>query len=299
MKIDKKVKMYVRGRLEGRQKYTREELCASVCFVLPSLIGVSIFVVVPFVDVIRRSFFGAMNGVFVGVDNYRTIFTNTAFKLATRNTLKFMGVCIPLLVVISLVLALSILYLDEHMEWFKMAFLLPMAIPVASVVFLWQVLFHEQGLLSDFVVHLGGNSMEWMRTDWAFWILVGSYLWRNVGYDMILWVAGLNTISKGLYEAARVDGASGWQSFIYITVPQLLPTLFTIVVLSILNAFKVFREAYLVAGDYPHESMYMLQHLFNNWFTALDMDKLAAAATLIGGCIFILILGLKRAWEGE
>ena len=228
-----------------------------------------------------------------------SIFQNEAFKLASFNTIKFTLICIPLLVITSLGLALLINKIQKRAQIFKMTFLLPMAIPVASVVLLWQVLFHQNGLLSKGVMALGGQSVDWMKTDWAFWILVASYIWRNIGYDMVLWLAGLSTISPTLYEAARVDGANGWQQFIKITVPQLLPTLFTIVVLSLLNSFKVFREAYLIAGDYPHDSMYMLQHLFNNWFISLDIDKLSAAATIVAGVIFILILLLQKAWGGD
>lgn len=266
---------------------------------LPSLIGVMVFIFIPFIDVIRRSFFSAMSGKFVGAKNYMNVFENEAFKLASSNTLKFMVVCIPLLIILSLGLALLIQRIGEKAQLFKMTFLLPMAIPVASVVLLWQVLFHKNGMLSSLVMSLGGEGVDWMKTDWAFWVLVGSYLWRNIGYDMVLWLAGLSTLSPAVYEAAKVDGAGAWQQFLKITLPQLLPTLFTIVVLSILNAFKVFREAYLIAGDYPHDSMYMLQHLFNNWFTSLDIDKLSAAATVVAIIIFVLIIGLQKAWGGD
>lgn len=258
-----------------------------------------IFILIPFIDVIRRSFFGAMSGEYVGIKNYFNIFQNEAFKLASLNTLKFIGICIPLLVLLSLGLALLIHKIGEKTQLFKMTFLLPMAIPVASVVLLWQVFFHKNGLLTQGVMAIGGEGVDWMNSKWAFWVLVVSYLWRNIGYDMVLWLAGLSTISPALYEAARVDGANSWQQFTKITMPQLMPSLFMIVVLSLLNSFKVFREAYLVAGDYPHDSMYMLQHLFNNWFTALDIDKLSAAATVVAGVIFILILFLQRAWGGE
>ena len=133
-----------------------------------------------------------------------------------------------------------------------------------------------------------------MNTKAAFWVLVISYIWRNLGYDVVLWTAGLASIPETLYEAAKVDGAGSWQCFWKITVPNLLPSVFTIVVLSVLNAFKVFREAYLVAGDYPHESMYLLQHLFNNWYRDLSVDKMAAAAVVNSVIILILILFLKR-----
>ena len=94
-----------------------------------------------------------------------------------------------------------------------------------------------------------------------------------------------------------MDGAGELKCFLYITLPNLLPSLYTISVLSLLNSFKVFREAYLLAGDYPHESIYMMQHLFNNWFRDLDLDKMAAAAVVNGMIIFLLILFLRRAWD--
>ena len=281
------------------QNKKKSDLKVALCFLLPSLIGVMVFIFIPFIDVIRRSIFGAMSGEFVGLKNYATIFQNDAFKLAGGNTLKFTLICIPLLVIASLGLALLINAIGKKAQLFKMTFLLPMAIPVASVVLLWQVLFHQNGLLSRGIIALGGQRVDWMKTDWAFWILVASYLWRNIGYDMVLWLAGLSTISPAIYEAARVDGANSWQQFTKITIPQLLPTLFTIVVLSLLNSFKVFREAYLIAGDYPHDSMYMLQHLFNNWFVSLDIDQLSAAATIVAGIILILILVLQKTWGGD
>lgn len=132
------------------------------------------------------------------------------------------------------------------------------------MVLLWQLLFHDSGLVNHLLTTCGGHAISFMNSPAAFWVLVGTYLWKNVGYDMILWLAGLDSIPESLYEAARVDGAGTWKSFWQITVPSLLPTFGLVGVISLLNSFKVFREAYLVAGSYPHESMYLLQHLFNN-----------------------------------
>lgn len=266
-------------------------------FVLPSLIGVAVFVLVPFADVIRRSFSETMSGAPVGLRNYQTVFANKAFLQASYNTMRFVAICMPLLLVLSLLVALILHGQPEHSGIFKTTFLLPMAVPVASVVLLWQALFHQNGLLSAFMDSVGLRPQDWMKTGWAFWVLVFSYIWKNLGYDMILWLAGLSGISPSLYEAAQVDGAGRFVCFRAITLPNLLPTLYTITVLSFLNSFKVFREAYLVAGDYPHSSMYMLQHLFNNWFADLDMDKLCAAAVVVGLVIFLLILLLRRAWD--
>lgn len=269
-----------------------------IFFVLPSLIGVCIFVLIPFLDVIRRSFLEAVNSRWVGIQNYLTVFTNPAFLLAGKNTLRFVGICIPLLIVLSLSIA-AFLNRQTAGGILKTCFLLPMAIPVASVVLLWRVLFHNSGLLNHLLHSLGYAGTDWMNTGFAFWILVISYLWRNLGYNIVLWMAGLSSIPVSLYEAARVDGAGSFQCFLKITMPGLMPTLFTISVLSLLNSFKVFREGYLVAGDYPHESMYLLQHLFNNWFRDLSLDKMAAGAVTCAAVIFALVLILEKSWGGE
>lgn len=268
-------------------------------FVLPSFAGVGIFWLVPFLDVVRRSFFSAVSGEFTGWKNYETIFRNQAFRLAAGNTLHFFVVCIPLLVMLSLLIAVLLTRRKKGIQLLKSMFLLPMAIPVASVVLLWKVLFHDQGLLNHLLSVFSLEGIDWMNTDASFGVLVVSYLWRNLGYDIVLWAAGLGSIPAALYDAARVDGAGEWKCFFFITLPNLLPTMFTIAVLSLLNGFKVFREAYLVAGDYPQDSMYLLQHLFNNWYRDLALDKMAAAAVVTGIVILLLILALKKAWDSE
>ena len=136
-----------------------------------------------------------------------------------------------------------------------------------------------------------------MDSGAAFWMLVLSYLWKNLGYTMVLWAAGLSAIPESCYEAAQVDGASSWQIFFQITLPNLRGTGYIIVVLSVLNSFKVFREAWLVAGDYPDESMYLMQHLYNNWFRELDFDKIAAASVMTSLVVFVLIGLLGKAWD--
>ncbi len=174
---------------------------------------------------------------------------------------------------------------------------MPMALPAVSVALLWRLLFHSQGLANQWMGRFGMDGSDWMDTGKAFWILVASYIWRNLGYDIILWMAGLSGISESIYEAARVDGAGEWQCFLRITLPNLKSSLYTITVLSFLNSFKVFREAYLVAGNYPHESIYMMQHLFNNWFQSFSFDKLSAAAVMEGGVLLFAILLLQKVWR--
>ena len=271
----------------------------AVSFLLPHMLGVLYFFLLPMVQVLLRSFQSAVGGRWVGLQNYRTVFQNTAFALAASNTARFIAVCVPILVGLSLILTVAVQSLPLVGKTIRSAFLLPMAIPAASVVLVWKALFHDNGLVNHALLDTGMGTIPWMDSGAAFWMLVLSYLWKNLGYTMVLWAAGLSAIPKSCYEAAQVDGASSWQIFFRITLPNLRGTGYIIVVLSVLNSFKVFREAWLVAGDYPDESMYLMQHLYNNWFRELDFDKIAAASVICSAVIFLLIGLLRRAWDKE
>lgn len=268
-------------------------------FLLPNLAGVLYFFLLPMIQVLVRSFQSAIGGSWVGVRNYVTVINNAAFQRALANTGQFTAVCIPLLILLSLGLAVLLYSLPGVGSALRSIFLMPMAVPAASVVLVWKLLFHEKGLINNALLTLGGGAVDWMGSGAAFWMLVISYLWKNLGYTMILWTAGLAAIPEGIYEAARVDGAGNWQTFLHITLPNLQGTAYTITVMSLLNSFKVFREAWLVAGDYPHESMYLLQHLYNNWFRELDFDKIAAASVMTSTVVFLLIGFLRAAWDRE
>lgn len=266
-------------------------------FVLPSLAGVMVFYLIPFLDVVRRSFLQAVGGGFAGVGNYYQVLTNKAFRLAAGNTFRFMFVCLPLLLGLSLGIALLLQNHDKYREILKSMYLTPLAIPAASVVLLWQLLFDNQGLLNGVLNFFHKSGRDWMNENTAFGVLVFSYIWKNLGYDVILWLAGLLGIQESIYEAAKVDGAGAFKTFFYITLPNIKPVAFTIVILSFLNSFKVFREAYLVAGNYPHQSIYLLQHVFNNWFSELSMDKMAAGSVLLCMVVALFVLLLQRSWD--
>lgn len=286
----------------GGKKTVLKSRYAWIGFLLPSLVGVLIFVLLPFLDVVRRSFLTAVTEEWTGLHNYEVVFANQAFQLAVRNTVRFTLVCLPLLIGIGLFLSVQISRL-KNVQFIKSLFLLPMAMPAATVVLIWKMVFARQGFLNAGLWEAGllpeGVMPDYMGTNASFWVLVFSYLWKNLGYTIVLWMAGIFSVSEGLYEAARVDGATERQCFWHVVFPNLKGSLYTITVLSFLNSFKVFREAYLVAGSYPHESMYLLQHLFNNWFVNLELDKMAASAVLVGTVLFAVILLLQRLWDHD
>lgn len=266
-------------------------------FILLSLAGVSVFLMLPYLDIFLKAFSTGNEGVSIGLDNFKQILQNEAFRIATKNTVRFIAVCIPLLLILSLAISIYIYENPKLGSMVKTSFLIPMAIPVTSVVLMWRFLFDDNGILNGILCSLGISTVSWMNGSAAFWILVGSYIWKNLGYNIILWLAALATIDPQVQSAAKLDGASGFQRLFRITLPSVKNGTFIVVVLAILNSFKVFREAYLVAGDYPHDSIYLTQHLFNNWFRELELNKLAAGAVLDSVILIILILVLQKCWK--
>lgn len=262
-------------------------------FLLPSLIGVVVFVLAPFLLTFLWSFMDSQRESWVALANYREVLENSAMRLALTNSGRFIIVAIPLQLSLSLLLAILLKHAGSLSVFFEFIFLLPLVIPVASLVMLGQVFFAKQGLLNSVLVQWGYQPQNWLNSSLTFWVLVIFYLWRNLGMTIVLWRVALNKLDPFLDEAAQVAGANTYQRFYFVILPQLLPAFFIITVISVLNTFKVFREAFLLAGHYPHESIYMLQHILNNWFMALDMQKLSAAAVLLALFLFALIYLLK------
>ncbi|MBR1692954.1 MAG: sugar ABC transporter permease [Lachnospiraceae bacterium] len=268
-------------------------------FVLPHLAGVLCFYFFPFADVLRRSFVQASGGGFVGLANYRQVLTNRAFLLAASNTARFDIVCLPLLLGLALLIAVLLNGIKKMAGVFSSIFLIPMTIPAASIVFLWKVVFDSHGLLNGVLHAMEIGGREWLSGADSFYVLVFSYIWKNLGYVVVLFTAVLDGIPAEIYEAAKMDGADGKACFVYMTLPLIRKGVFAIFVLSFLGTFRVFREAYLVAGSYPPQQIYMLQHVFNNWFVNLSMDKLAAGAVLLAVVLSILLLFMNRGLAGD
>ena len=289
------MRWYKRSPFISRSREKKEPV---FWFLLPSLIGVTGFVLLPFLEMVRRSFVTAVTGAFCGISNYQKLWENQAFLLAAKNTLRFTGVAIPCLIFCSFFLAFGIQKSSQAL-FLKSAYLFPLAVPTATVVLIWKMLFFKGGLLNQCLGLVGVKAIDWLGSDASFWVLVLSYIWKNLGYTVVLWLAGLGGIPESRLEAARVDGAGKQALLIYIVIPAMKPVLFTVTILSVLNSFKVFREAYLVAGAYPQQNMYLIQHLFNNWFTNLDVDKMAAAAVCIAVIYGGLVTLLKHFWEQD
>ena len=271
-------------------------------YLAPSLIGVGLFFVLPFGVVIYYSMINnPVQHEYVGFNNFIRTWNNNAFSLAARNTLLFSMIAVPLAVVLSLWLAVIMESRIPFKSTFRTFFLSPMMVPIASVILVWQVLFDYNGLVNVFLTRAGIDRIDWLKSDLAPIVIILLFLWKNLGYNMILFMSGLHNIPKELLEYADVEGASEWYKFWAIKLRYLSPTVLFVTILSLINSFKIFREVYLLAGNYPYQGLYTLQHFMNNMFNSLDYQKLSAAAIIMALVMIVLIalLFIIENWFGK
>lgn len=274
------------GKAERRERFT------TAWFLIPSIAGVLLFFILPFFVVVYYSVVdNPINREFVFFDNYIKLFQNDAFKLALKNTLRFSLIAVPAAVILSLLLAII---LDANIPFktqFRTVFITPLMVPVASIVLIWQVIFHQNGALNEFTSLFGVASIDWLKSDYSQIVILTLYLWKNIGYNMILFMAALSNIPNDIIEVATIEGANAVQRFFYIKLRYLSSSIFFVAILSLINSFKVFREVYLLTSDYPYDSLYLLQHFMNNTFRTLDYQKLSTAAIIM--CLaMIVIIGI-------
>ena len=268
-------------------------------FLIPSLLGVGVFFIVPFGVVIYYAMVNnPIQREFVFLDNIVKILNNSAFRMAAKNTFTFSVTAVPLAVILSLLLALALDRKIPLRSQFRTCFLSPMMVPVASVILIFQVLFHYNGAVNDWLSIFGVDKIDWFKSEYAMVVVVLLSLWKNLGYNMILFMAALGSMPKEMLEVAWLEGASAFQTFRYIKLRYLSPTIMFVTLYSLINSFKIFREVHLLAGDYPFDTLYTLQHFMNNMFAKVDYQKLSAAA-IIMSAVMIVIIGALMLIENH
>lgn len=281
-----KKKLHKAGKREKRIKRK------SGLFIAPSFLGVLVFFIIPFCVVIFYSMVdNPISQNFVFLDNFKYLLGNNAFKRAVSNTVRFSVIAVPLAVILSLLLAILLEAKIPFKSQFRTFFLSPMMVPVASIVLIWQVLFNYYGVVNEFLGLLGIDRIDWLKSEYSHIVIVILFLWKNLGYNMILFMAALASIPKDVLEVAKLESATPVQTFFYIKTRYLSSTFMFVTIMSLINSFKVFREIYLLTTDYPYDTLYMLQHFMNNTFKNLDYQKLSSAAVLMS-LVMIVIIGI-------
>lgn len=248
---------------------------------IPSLVGILIFYCIPFVRVIYYSLIeNQFSKKFVGLENYLSLFQNIYFRLAMKNSFLLILIGVPILVVSALILSILFLGLTKRWKRLRIAFVLPMLIPTASIIIIWRIIF----LSSEAVTPI-----------------YALFVWKNIGLAVILCSAAFSLIDPDIYEAAKLDGASGLRLHTKITLPLLIPSIFYVTLLGIVYSFRIFKESYLYYGsNYPPDHSYTLQYYMNNHFMKLNYQYLATGAVItmiLIGVIVAFGLKLQRKYE--
>lgn len=262
---------------------------------LGSVVGFCLFYLVPFVV----SFFysvvdNPIHGVFCGFQNYKELFQNPYFLRGLKNTVTFMAVSIPLNMVLSLIVALVIHNMKQYPKMFSLIFLIPLAIPSATSAFFWESFWGLHGAFNKFLSIFHINGVDWLNSEYSMMVMVIIFIWKNVGYNMALYLSGLSSIPQQYYEYADVEGAGTWWKFRNITWVYLTPTTFLVLIMTFVNSFKIFKEIYIITGEYPPEGLYVLQHYMNNMFLSLNYSKLASAVYILTIASVLLVACLFR-----
>ena len=266
-------------------------------YIAPLVIGCLVFYLIPFVLVIQYSFSGGSGRSlhFIGLENYQKVWENDTFQLAFVNTARFLAVGLPLIMVVSYLIALLLKNHAERHKLLKSVFLFPYIMPVAGTVLLIDLIFGMTGGPNRLLELFHVPAADWLSGPEAFWIVLLLYLWKNSGYTVILLLAGLVTIPEDQYESADLDGADAFQKFRYITTPQMWYSVFFAMIFSIINLFKCFREIFLIGGQHPNDNIYMLQHFINNSFENLNYGKLSVSSVLLL-VVILLFFGVFYAY---
>ncbi|MGN9163813.1 carbohydrate ABC transporter permease [Tissierellaceae bacterium HCP3S3_D8] len=264
-----------------------------------SLFGFMFFYIIPFLISVFYAFIdNPLSKNFVGLNNYRELFSNKYFLRGLKNTVVFMSISIPLNIIISLGLAMVLNKIKLFSRYLSLIFLIPLAIPSATTAFFWKQVFSLNGVLNKFLYTLNFESIDWLNSGYSMYIIVFIFLWKNIGYNMILFIAGLNNIPKLYYECAEIEGASRFQQFRIVTLTYLLPTFMLSLIMTFINSFKVFKEIFILTGDNPHENIYVLQHYMNSMFMSLNYPKLVSSISILITAITIFITVLY-VFEGR
>jgi multiple sugar transport system permease protein len=275
---------------ERREK--RRERLVSLAFISPSLLGILVFFVIPFFVVIYYAFVNnPVQHEFVWFDNFKALFQNYSFRLAAKNTAIFSVISVPSAVIGALVLACMLNRKIPLKSQIRSSMLTPMMVPVASIVLIWQVVFSYNGALNEVLSHLGIDKIDWMKSDFNRYVVILLYLWKNLGYNMILFLAALSNVPVDIQEMAMLEGAGSMRIFFQIKLRYIFPTILFVTILSLINSMKIFREVYLLTGKYPYDGLYLLQHFMNNTFESMDYQKLSSAA-LVMALAMVLVIGL-------
>jgi multiple sugar transport system permease protein len=260
-------------------------------FICPQIIGLIVFAIIPLLYALVLSFMkwdGFGERTFVGFSNFTSQFYNPDFWKALVNTVYYMILTIPIGIAIALILATALNKVVGK-EFYRIFFFMPVVTSSVSVGVIWMwILNGDFGILNQLLSYIGITGPHWLTdTKWVMPSIALLSIWWGLGYNMVIFLAGLQGISKSYYEAAEIDGASVLQKFRFITLPLLTPTTFFVTIMSVISSFQVFDQAFVMTNGGPAKASYTLVfHIYDQAFIDFTFGKSSAAAMIL----FVMIL---------
>ena len=258
-------------------------------FLAPGLLGLMLFYVIPFIGGIYYSLTdGTYRNAFVGIANYVGMWRNQMFLLGLKNTLELSLICAPLVWVFSFAIASLLNRLRPKGAFFRNSVLLPYLMPSSAMLLFWLVIFDFGGVINRVMVALGFDRVMWLQGSQMRVPIILLFLWKNLGFAVIIFLSAIQAVPQPLYEYATLEGAGFLRQTFGITLPMIVPTAFLVIILEWINAFKIFKEVYFISGAYPDESVYTLQHYMNNMYNKLNYQNVTTAAYSFALIVFAL-----------
>lgn len=261
-------------------------------FILPALVGTLVFIILPVIFSFGLSFFDwdlINKAQFVGLRNYKEIFADPLFSKVLVNTFVYAISTSVFAVIIPLVLACILNSKIRGSEFFKTAYFLPFITPMIVIAVIWQWIFDPNIGILNHILHMHIN---WLYdVNFAMPALIIVSVWKLIGYNMVIFLSGLSAINQSLFEASKIDGAGAFNTFIYITVPLLSPTIFFVVVITCISSFQVFDLIYMMTQGGPMDSTNVLVYaVYKNAFEYFKVGQASAIAYVLFAIILVLTL---------
>lgn len=239
---------------------------------------------------------------FVGLENYRRLIEDELFFKALWNTFRFILINIPLQVVLALLLAVALNQPIKGRGFFRAAYFLPVVTSGVVISFLWSwMLSTDDGIINEVLGWFGIDAIPWLTSEvWSIPSIAWVAAWKNLGYYVVIFLAGLQSIPKNLYEAARIDGAGSVQIFFRITLPMLNPAMLLVLVMSTINGFQLFTEPFIMTGGGPaNSSLSVVMYIYKNAFQSLNMGYAATIGLALALIILAVSLLQKKLLERD
>lgn len=286
---------------QNMKRRQRKRNLVAYSFIAPNFIGFAVFTLGPIILALLMSFAewdGSNAMKFVGLSNFTQIFADDRFTSALKNTIIYSIFTVPITLVMALALAILLNQKIKGKNFFRTVAFFPYVASLVAVAAVWNMLFTpaKGGIVNQFIMNvLHGQPLKWAASSSTVMLTIIMFsVWKNMGYYMVIYLAGLQGISEDLYEAASLDGANAWQKFLNITVPQLKPTTFFVTIMLTINCFKVYDIVYMLAGGsngvVNKSAIVLVYYIYEEAFRNWKLGRASASALVLFAIVLVVTL---------